>query len=126
MGLIYSQIVLSNPVVPELKPLEARALVDTGAVHLCIPEHIGLQLKLKPVEQREVLVADGSRHLCDYVRPIKVQFENRQCYAGALVLGETVMLGAIPMEDMDLVVHPARLKLSVNPDSPNIPASQVL
>ena len=55
-----------------------------------------------------------------YVGPIRIAFENRNCFVGALVLGDEVLLGAVPMEDMDLVVQPKLLKLSVNPDSPNI------
>jgi hypothetical protein len=41
-------------------------------------------------------------------------------FAGALVMGDQVLLGAIPMEDMDLVVIPAERKLAVNPRNPNI------
>ncbi len=40
-----------------------------------------------------------------------------------MVLGDEVLLGAIPMEDMDLVVHPATRTLAVNPASPNFPLS---
>ena len=125
MGLVYTNIILSNPVNTLLKPIEANSLVDTGAVHLCIPEHIALQLQLKELEKREVTVADGSKKLCPYVGPVKLQFQNRSCFTGALVLGDSVLLGAIPMEDMDLVVHPSLLKVSVNPANPNFPSSTV-
>jgi len=54
-----------------------------------------------------------------------VQFEKRQCFVGALVLGDEVLLGAVPMEDMDLVLNPARQEVTVNPASPNIPHSRV-
>jgi hypothetical protein len=36
--------------------------------------------------------------------PIQINFERRTCFTGALVIGETVLLGAVPMEDMDLVI----------------------
>jgi hypothetical protein len=36
------------------------------------------------------------------------------------VLGDEVLLGAIPMEDMDLVVNPRDRSVDVNPESPNI------
>jgi hypothetical protein len=36
------------------------------------------------------------------------------------VLGDQVLLGAIPMEDMDLIVIPSTRTLDVNPRSPNI------
>jgi hypothetical protein len=39
------------------------------------------------------------------------------------VIGDQVLLGAIPMEAMDLVIHPRSLTLMPNPDSPNVPAS---
>jgi hypothetical protein len=58
--------------------------------------------------------------------PIKVSFENRMCLTGALVLGNTVLLGAIPIEDMDLVIHPAQLKITVNPQNPNIAGAVVM
>jgi len=60
-----------------------------------------------------------------YVGPIELLFENRNCYVGALVLGDEVLLGAVPMEDMDLVVSPAQRKLVVNPESPNFPHALV-
>ena len=120
MGLVNAQITLSNPIETALEPIIVSSLVDTGANYLCIPEHIANQLRLKTLEEREVTVADGSKKICSYVGPVKVAFANRQCFVGALVLGQSVLLGAIPMEDMDLVVHPALLKLTVNPDNPNI------
>jgi hypothetical protein len=46
-------------------------------------------------------------------------------FAGALVLGNQVLLGAIPMEDMDLVVIPSTRTLAVNPGSPNVATSVV-
>ena len=39
---------------------------------------------------------------------------------GAIVMGEQALLGAIPIEDMDLVVVPKTREVIVNPDSPNI------
>lgn len=33
--------------------------------------------------------------------------------------------GAIPMEDVDLVVDPARQRITVNPGNPNVPLSRV-
>lgn len=120
MGLVFSIITLSNPVISKIKPIEVKSLVDTGATYLCIPQHIANQLELKELQKREVTLADGSSHLVPYVGPIKVEFENRLCFVGAMVLGDQCLLGAIPMEDMDLVVHPKYFKLSVNPSSPNV------
>ena len=46
MGLIYADIQLSNPYETTLAAIEIKSLVDTGALFLCIPEHIAIQLKL--------------------------------------------------------------------------------
>jgi clan AA aspartic protease len=120
MGLVFSNITLSNPVIGSMKPIDVLSLVDTGVTYLCIPQHIANQLELNELQKSEVTLADGSSSLVPYVGPIKVAFENRICFVGAMVLGDQCLLGAIPMEDMDLIVHPKLLKLSVNPSSPNI------
>ena len=120
MGLIYAKLILSNPVLPELSSIESKALVDSGALHLCIPKHLALQLKIKPLEDREVIFADGSKQLIPYAGPIKVKFQNRTAFVGAMIMGDEVLLGAIPMEDMDVIIHPATRTLVVNPESPNI------
>jgi clan AA aspartic protease len=125
MGHIFADITLSNPKNLELKPIQVTALVDTGALMLCIPEHIALQLNLETETTREVSVADGRKANVPYVGPIKVSFGSRFCYVGALVLGDEVLLGAVPMEDMDLVLNPAKREITVDPASPNIPHARV-
>lgn len=123
MGLIHSEIELANVQHADLAPIKVNALVDSGALHLCIPQHIANQLKLSAREQRGVTLADGTEKQVDYVGPVQIFFANRQCFVGALVFGDEALLGAIPMEDMDLVIHPARQILTVNPANPNIPMS---
>jgi clan AA aspartic protease len=123
MGLVHAKITLANPVRPELSPIEVEAMADSGAVHLCIPEHLRIQLQLEEIDRKEVILADGSRQLVPYVGPVQVRFKNRIGFAGALVLGDDVLLGAIPMEDLDLVVLPKERRLDVNPNSPNIGTS---
>ena len=125
MGYVIAEIELRNPRIPEIKALSIPARVDTGALTLCIPEHIALQLKLETNTTREVTTADGRKQLVPYVGPIEVVFENRNCFVGALVLGDEVLLGVVPMEDMDLIVSPSHRKLVVNPESPNFPQALV-
>jgi clan AA aspartic protease len=125
MGYVRADIELKNPTRPELTPVQATALVDSGSLMLCLPEHIAVQLGLPTLEQREITTADGSRHLVPYVGPVQLRFEQRNCFVGALVLGDEVLLGAVPMEDMDLVVHPARQRLTVNPENPNFAHARV-
>jgi clan AA aspartic protease len=123
MGLAYARVTLANPRRPELVPVEVDALADTGAVHLCIPEHIAIQLALDEFDRREVVIADGSRRTVPYVGPLSVGVANRKGLTGAMVLGDKVLLGAIPMEDMDLIVHPLTRQVSPNPQNPNIAGS---
>ena len=125
MGLVNENVLLRNPRIPELAPVDVVALADSAAVHLCIPEHVQIQLKLEPIDNKEVTLADGSKKLVPYVGPIELRFKNRVGFAGALVMGDQVLLGAIPMEDMDLIIIPKTRTLDVNPDSPNIASSIV-
>jgi len=125
MGLVNGKVLLKNPRLPELAPVDVVALADSGAVHLCIPEHVQIQLKLEAIDNKEVTLADGSKKVVPYVGPIELRFKNRVGFAGALVVGDQVLLGAIPMEDMDLVIVPKTRTLDVNPDSPNIASSIV-
>jgi len=123
MGIANTKVYLKNPKLPKLKPVEVDAMADSGAVHLCIPEHIRIQLELDEIDKKEVTLADGSRKLVSYVGPIEIRFKNRVGFAGALVMGDQVLLGAIPMEDMDLVIIPKTRTVDVNPVSPNIATS---
>ena len=123
MGLVHAKIVLKNPRNAKIKPLEVEALVDSGSLHLCIPAHLQMQLKLEEIDQKEVTLADGTKKLVPYVGPLEIRFKNRVGFVGALVMGDQPLVGAIPMEDMDLVVIPSKRILDVNPDSPNISSS---
>lgn len=123
MGIIKAEIDLSNPRDRNIRPVKVTSLVDTGSLHLCVPEHIAIQLKLEELYKREVTTADGKKHLVPYMGPVEIRFENRGCFTGALVFGDEVLLGAVPMEDMDVLISPAKQTLIVNPESPNIAMS---
>ena len=110
MGHVFADIELSNPRRPDLAPVRISALADTGSLMLCI---------------RDVTVADGRAARVPYVGPIQIRFANRTCFVGALVLGDEPLFGAIPMEDLDLVVAPGARTVTVNPASPNYPQARV-
>lgn len=95
MGQIYADIQVSNPAKSELRPIETKALVDTGALFLCLPQHIAIQLNLTEYEKREVNIADGSKKLVPYAGPVKINYLNRMCLTGALIMGEMALLGAV-------------------------------
>ena len=122
MGIIYADLRVSNFGHPELEDITVNALVDTGALDLVIPEHLAIQLRLSDLKPREVHLADGSRKLVRYVGPIKVEMMGRDCVTAAVVMGDQVLLGAIPMQAMDMIVHPRTEQLVPNPESPNVPS----
>ncbi len=69
MGLVNADLELSNPRDSARRPMRVNSLVDTGALHLRVPEHVALQLGLEELYQREVTTADGAKHLAPYVLP---------------------------------------------------------
>jgi clan AA aspartic protease len=123
MGLTYADIVLESTF--RQRSLSARALVDSGAVFMIIPSHVALQLgfDVEEISAREVIMADGSRKAVPMVGPLRVHFGDRYCDLSALVFGDEPLLGAVPMEMMDLVLNPATQTLSVNPASPYLPVA---
>lgn len=123
MGLTNAKISLRNPRLPELESVEIDALADTGAVQMRIPPHIRLRLRLEETDKKEVTLADGSRKLVPYVGPVELRYKNRVGFAGALVMGDRPLLGAISMEDMDLVVVSGTREVTVNPESPDTASS---
>lgn len=131
MGLIYAEIELINGEdlvlarrnyigEDEIKSMRVNMLVDTGSIYMCINENIQEQLQLPILEQRKGQLANGHIVEYDVVGPLEVKFKNRRCSVNAMVLpgDNEPLLGAIPLEDMDVLVHPYRQELVVNPDHP--------
>lgn len=131
MGLIHAEVTLINGedmvlarrhVIgeEEIKKMTITALVDSGALNLCINEVIQEQLQFPVLEKRKAETADGRIVECDMVGFVEVRFKNRATSCRAMVLpGDSEpLLGAIPLEDMDVLIHPQRQELIVNPDHP--------
>lgn len=131
MGLIYANIELINAGdlvlarkgylgQEQVKRIKVNALVDSGAYMLSINEEIKLQLGLDVFDVQEAELADGSLRTIEIVGPVEVHFENRKTVVNAAVLPGNVepLLGAIPMEDMDVLIDPRQQKLIVNPAHP--------
>jgi clan AA aspartic protease len=104
----------------EVKRMKVNMLVDTGSVYMCINESIQEQLQLPVIENRKGQLANGSIVEYDVVSPVEVKFKNRRCTTSAMVLpgDNEPLLGAIPMEDMDVVIIPQRQEMDVHPDHP--------
>ena len=131
MGLVYADIILTNSEdlvlakrnligQEEIKQITVNMLVDTGSYNLCINEDIQAQLQLPFVEKRNAQLANGHIVSYDVVGPVHLKFKNRNTVCLAMVLegSNEPLLGAIPLEDMDVIVHPQSQQLVVNPDHP--------
>jgi clan AA aspartic protease len=126
MGVFRADIRLSNPVESQLEEVNAMALVDIGAMHLCIPQDLQTRLQLTGADTRPVRIANGEVIEVPYVGPVKIGLMGREVYTGAMVMGNEVLLGAIPLEDLDLHVDPLKARLIPNPDSPDRPMSMAM
>jgi clan AA aspartic protease len=131
MGLIYADIELINAddvalarrhVIgeEEIKRMPVKVLVDTGSYMLAINETIQEQLQFPIVEKRKAQLANGHIVECDVVSSVELRFKNRQTTCRAMILpGDAEpLLGSIPLEDMDVLIHPLRQELIVNPEHP--------
>jgi clan AA aspartic protease len=132
MGTVYAEIELVNAVdlgmvrrhqmdKDEVRRISVNMLVDSGAYMMAINESILSQLDLPIIEKRKAQMADGSIVEYEVAGPIEVHFANRKAVCNAFVLqGDAEpLLGSIPMEEMDVLIHPQRQELLVNPEHPN-------
>jgi hypothetical protein len=77
---------------------------------------------LKTGRKGQLVPQNGGRSVVEYdvVGPVEIKFKNRRCDIDAMVLpgDNKPLLGAIPMEDMDVLVHPLRQEVIVKPEHP--------
>jgi clan AA aspartic protease len=119
MGLVYAEITLKNTAdvliaktgiicEQEIRQVTLESLVDTGAWTLVINEALREKLGLDLVDTEPGTLADGTKAIYDVVGPVDVMWKNRKTTCTALVLpnAEDVLLGAIPLEAMDLTINP--------------------
>ena len=124
MGLTRVEITLKNSAdmvraadgaihESEIRRLTVLALVDTGAGTLTITEAVRQKLGLTVQGLRRATLANDGKEMCKVTEPVAIQWQGRDTVCRAIVVpgnGE-VLLGAIPLEDMDLVVDPMRQEL---------------
>ena len=127
MGIVYAEITLRNTgdvtnvrrgiiKEPEIRQTRVKALVDTGAATMIINETIRQQLglELETEDIFEVELADGSKQKYVYTEPVQIQWKNRKsiCRAVLIPSASEALLGAIPLEDMDLIINPSKQELT--------------
>ena len=139
MGFVYADVEMINAddlafarkhIIgdEEIKKVTINILVDTASYMLAINENIQEILQLPVVEKRNAILANGQRISCDVVSPIELRFKNRRTVCSAMVLpgDNEPLLGAIPLEDMDVIIHPLRNELMVNPEHPDYAVMKML
>jgi hypothetical protein len=112
-----------NGLIPDTKirKIIIDAMPDTGAWTLVINEDIRPKLGLAIEETAESTLADGETDTCDITEGVKIQRKNRSIVLPAVVVpnAKDVLLGALPLEAMDLMVDPVHEQLAgVHGDQP--------
>ena len=138
MGLIYAdlELIRSDDLAlvragflsqDRVRSVKVQALVDSGAYPLCINENLRSQMDLPLVERITAELANGTQVDLDLVGPVEIRFKNRRTVCNAAVLpGDTeVLLGSIPMEDMDVVLYPLEQRMDINPETPFISKKKI-
>jgi predicted aspartyl protease len=123
MGIVHTEITLKNSCdvtsvqrgfikEPEIRQTVVQAVVDTGAMTLVINEQLRLQLGLGIVGSKVATLANNEKETVKIAEPVDVHWKNRSMTCRPWVVGSgRVLLGAIPLENMDLIVDPSAQKL---------------
>ena len=124
MGTVHAEITLKNAAdvvmatrglirEEEVRSIDVTVVVDTGAMSLCIPEQICQDLGLSIEGQKPIRIANGQRVFCKTTEPVKVCWRDRYTSLPAVVIpgAEIILLGVIPLEDLDLMVNPVTQEL---------------
>jgi len=116
MGLVHAEITLKNLrdkimveegyiKEPEVRQTTVKAVVDTGAMTLVINEQLRRQLGLGVVGEKPATLADNTKKTVQIAEAVEIHWKNRSMICQPWVVGAgRILLGAIPLENMDLVV----------------------
>jgi hypothetical protein len=95
-----------------LHQVDVQAVVDTGAITLVIPEETRAALGLSKVSTFPGTLANGLHEVYPIAEPVEVRWKDRFMVCQPIVVPQgQVLLGAIPLENMDLMVDPGSQKL---------------
>jgi clan AA aspartic protease len=92
----------------QVRRLTVNAVVDTGAWTLVINEKTREKLGLRVEVPAETTVAGGGKVASGITEYVEIRWKDRRTSCEAVVLpGEKdVLLGAYPLEGLDLMIHP--------------------
>jgi clan AA aspartic protease len=107
----------------EIRRMHITVLVETGPWLLCINENIQSYLNLPFIEKRRFRAADDRIIEYDVVGPVELRYRGRKTPCNAFVLpGDSEpLLGAVPMEELDVIIHPLRQQLHSNTECHRYP-----
>ena len=130
MSIVYAELTLKNgtDVVNsklghikehEVRQMTVQSIVDTGAWTLVINEEMKEKLGLLYMGYGEATLADGKKELYPMAGPLEIRWKNRRFVCEALVIADApdILLGAYPLEGMDLTINPQRELVGVHGDS---------
>ncbi|MDR2597886.1 MAG: hypothetical protein LBC76_11280 [Treponema sp.] len=126
MSIIHTEITLKNTVdvsnfstgivknQDEIRQTSVQALVDTDAWTLVINETIRNQLGLQIIGTDSGTFADGTKETFNVAGPLEIIWNDRRTICVALVLptADEVLLGAIPLEVLDLTINPRKEEIT--------------
>jgi clan AA aspartic protease len=94
----------------EIRAMKVQAMPDTGAWTLVINEEVCRQLGLGIDGETTSTLADGTAAQYKITAPVNIQWKNRSTKLPSVVIPDAkeVLLGALPLEAMDLIVDPVR------------------
>ena len=131
MGTVYAEITVKNAIdvgiaesgqirTEDIRAVTVTAIVDTGASTLVINEELCQTLGLRIKEERNAQMADGRWVACRFTEGVEVHWKDRQWTCTAMLIpgANSILLGAIPLEGMDLMVNPnSRELVGIHGDS---------
>jgi clan AA aspartic protease len=129
MSIVYTELTLTNEIdrafvkrgiikEAEVRQMTVQAIVDTGAWTIVINEDTRKKLGLDDNGLGEATLADGQKEEYPMAGPLEIRWKNRRFTCDALVLPDApdILLGAIPLEGMDLTINPKRELVGVHGD----------
>jgi clan AA aspartic protease len=105
----------------EIRTLKVEAMPDTGAWTLVINEDVREKLGLTIKETSESTLADGKANMYDVTEGVEIRWKDRYTVLPAVVVPDAkdILLGALPLEAMDLMVDPVHGQLvGIHGDQP--------
>ena len=102
----------------EIRQMTVEAIVDTGAWTMVINEETREKLGLRYRGYGDATFADGEKGMYKMAGPLEIRWKSRSFICSALVIPDAsdILLGAIPLEGMDLTVNPLRELVGVHGD----------